>query len=440
MIKKVISFLAVDIWRIRLKDISSRKSFFIKQLRVILVALRGFAEDKCQLRASALTYYSLLSIVPVVAMAFGVAKGFGFEKVLENQLLEKFPGQEEVLVQVVGFANALLDNTKGGVVAGIGIALLFWTVIKVLGNIEKSFNDIWGIKQARSMGRKFSDYLSMMLICPLLAIVSSSATVFIATQITAITQRIELLGAFSPVIFFVVKLLPYCVIWVLFTFIYIFMPNGKVNFKAGLLAGVISGTIYQAAQWFYINFQVGVAKYNAIYGSFAALPLFLVWIQLSWLIVLLGAEISFAYQNIDMYEFEPDCLKASFSFKKLLSLRIVHILVKRFSKGQAPLSEIKIAQTIEVPIKLVRQVMYELSDAAIVSCIKTDQDKEVAYQPAKAIETLTVHHVVQALEKRGIDQIPLSGGEDLNALSKSLQEFDDILSKAPANKSLLDIA
>jgi membrane protein len=440
MIGKIIHFLTVDIWRIRLKDLSRRRSFLIKQLRVVLVAGRGFAEDKCQLRASALTYYSLLSIVPVVAMAFGVAKGFGFEKVLENQLLEKFPGQEEVLTQVVGFAHALLENTKGGLVAGIGIALLFWTVIKVLGNIEKSFNDIWGIKQARSIGRKFSDYLSMMLICPLLAIASSSATVFIATQITAITQRIELLGAFSPLIFFIVKLLPYCVIWVLFTFIYIFMPNGKVNFKAGLIAGVVSGTIYQAAQWFYINFQVGVAKYNAIYGSFAALPLFLVWIQLSWLIVLLGAEISFASQNVDMYEFEPDCLRASFSFKKLLSLRIVHLLVKRFAKGEAPLSEAELARSLDTPVKLVRQIVYELNDAGIISRIKTDQDKEIAYQPAKTIETLTVHHVTQALERRGVDHIPLVDGKDLETLSKSLQEFDEILSKSPANKPLLDIA
>ena len=304
MISKILNFIKTDIWRIRLKDQPRKKTLLIKPLRIILLALRGFDENKCQLRASALTFYTLLSIVPVVAMAFGISKGFGLDKMLEKQLLEKLPGQQEVVTQIITFARTLLDNTKGGMIAGIGVAVLFWTVIKVLGNIEKSFNDIWGIKEARSLGRRFSDYLSVMLLCPVLLIMSSGATVFLATQITLLTEKFAFLGVFAPAIFLIVKLLPFCVIWALFSFIYIFMPNTKVYFKSGLIAGIAAGTIYQVVQWIYINFQVGVSKYNAIYGSFAALPLFLVWLQLSWLIVLLGVEISFARQNVDTYEFE----------------------------------------------------------------------------------------------------------------------------------------
>ena len=194
MIKKLIDFIKTDIWRLSLRKLSRRKSFIIKQLRIVLLAFRGFDEDKCQLRASALTFYSLLSIVPVVAMAFGIAKGFGFEKVLEQQLLTKLPGQEEVLQQVIAFANSFLETVRGGVIAGIGVLLLFWTVVKVLGNIEKSFNDIWGIKEARSFGRKLSDYLSIMVVCPIFVILSSSITVFIATQLTLIIDKISLLG------------------------------------------------------------------------------------------------------------------------------------------------------------------------------------------------------------------------------------------------------
>ena len=290
---KITNFIKTDIWRIRVRNLPRRKSFFIKQLRILLLAIRGFHGDKCPLQASALTFYSILSVVPVVAMAFGVAKGFGFQKLLEKQLLEKFPGQEEVMMQVVNFALSLLENTKGGMIAGIGVAVLLWTVIKVLSNIERSFNTIWEIKKSRTFGRKFSDYLSIMLISPILVIMSSSVTVFITTQVTLITEKIALLGIFSSLIFFILKLLPYCLVWILFTFIYILMPNTKVNFSSGFIAGVFAGTIFQLAQWAYIYFQVGVAKYNAIYGSFAALPLFLVWLQLSWLIVLLGAEISF---------------------------------------------------------------------------------------------------------------------------------------------------
>jgi len=302
---KFIAFFKTDIWRIRLRDLPRRKAFAIKQLRILFLTLHGFSYDKCPLRASALTFYSLLSIVPVAALAFGIAKGFGFAKRLETLLYEKLPGQEDVLTQVIAFANSLLENTKGGVIAGIGIAVLFWSLIKVLSHIESSFNAIWEIKKHRSIGRKISDYLSIALICPILVIMSSSVTVFITTQIKHITEKVALLGMFSPIIFFFLKLLPYGLIWILFTTIYIFMPNTRVNFSSGIIAGVFAGTLYQIVQWAYINFQVLVAKYNAIYGSFAALPLFLIWLQISWLIVLFGAEISFSYQNVHTHEFDP---------------------------------------------------------------------------------------------------------------------------------------
>ena len=439
MISKFLNFIKTDIWRIRLKDLSRRKSFLIKQLRIILLALRGFDEDKCQLRASALTFFSLLSIVPFVAMGFGIAKGFGFEKLLQAQLLGRFPGQEEILSQVIGFAHSLLENTRGGMIAGVGVVVLFWTVIKVLGNVERSFNDIWGIKQPRKLGRKFSDYLSIMLICPILLIMSSSITVFITTQIKFITQKIYLLGAISPIIFFFVKLLPYSVIWILFTFIYIFMPNTKVNFKSGLLAGIVAGSIYELVQWAYVAFQVGVAKYNAIYGSFAALPLFLVWLQVSWLIILFGAEISFAHQNVEMYEFEPDALRVSYSFKKLLAVRAVHLLVKNFMKGEKPFTATAISQMLEIPIRLTRQIIYELTESGVISEVKTQEYKETAYQPARDIQSLSIKYVIDAMDQRGVDNIPISQSQELIDLLDSLQKFGNIIEKSPANKLLKDI-
>ncbi len=439
MIKRVMNFLTTDIWRLRLKDMSRSKSFVIRQLRVVLLAWRGFDEDKCQLRASALTFYSLLSVVPVVAMAFGIAKGFGLERLLEQHLLEKFPGQQEVLSQVMGFAHTLLENTKGGVVAGVGIALLFWTVIKVLGDIEKSFNDIWGIKQTRSLVRKFSDYLSIMLVCPILIIIASSATVFVSTQLTLVTQRIELLGMISPLITILVKLLPFCVLWVLFSFLYAFMPNTKVWISSAVLAGVITGTIYQVVQWLYIMLQVGVAQYNAIYGSFAALPLFLVWLQWSWVIVLMGAEVSFAHQNVDLYEFEPDCLKASQAFKKLITLAAVRLLVKRFSKGEGALTAADISHALEVPVRLVRQILFELLEAGIISEVKTSVFKEAAYQVARDPQSLSINSVIQVLEQQGVNDIPVARTKELEVLSGALKAFQALVEKAPVNKCLGDL-
>jgi membrane protein len=439
VIRDIIHFITTDIWRIRLKDISRSKSFFLKQLRIILLAVRGFDEDRCQLRASALTFYSLLSIVPVIAILFGIAKGFGFQEVLEKELLQNFSAHEAVLVQVMEFAKSLLETTQGGLIAGIGLLVLFWTVIKVLGSIERSFNNVWGVKSPRPWSRKFTDYISVLLIAPILFILASSIMVFITSQVTFITEKFALLGFFSSVIFFLLKLLPYCIVWILFTFIYIFMPNTKVRFTSGLVAGIVAGSIYQLVQWGYIAFQVGVAKYNAIYGSFAALPLFLVWLQLSWLVVLFGAEISFSHQNVDTYEFEPDCLHVSVSFKKLLSLRIVHLLVKNFSAGKSPLAAAAIAHTLEVPIRLVRQMLFELVESGILSEVATREYEETAYQPGRDSDSLTIQYVIDALEKRGVDSIPTAQTEELKVLSESLQTFNDVIVSSPANKLLKNI-
>ncbi|OEU62717.1 MAG: ribonuclease BN [Desulfobacterales bacterium S5133MH16] len=436
---RMINFIKTDIWRIRKKDLSRMKYFFIKQLRILLLATRRFGQDQCPLRASALTFYSILSIVPVVAMAFGIAKGFGFQKLLEKQLLEKFSGQEEVMIRIVDFSRSLLENTKGGMIVGIGIVFLLWTVIKLLGNIERSFNDIWELKNPRTYGRKFSDYLSIMLISPILIIMSSSATIFITTKITLITEKVALIGMFSSVIFVMLKLIPYCLIWILFTFVYILMPNTKVNFSSGFVAGVTAGTIFQVAQLAYIVFQVGVARYNAIYGSFAALPLFLIWMQLSWLIVLFGAEISFAYQYVDTYEFEPDCRNISQIFKKLISLQIAHLVIRAFFRGEKPLTVSKITQALEIPIRLVQQILDELVEGGIFSYAETKEDNERFYQPARDINGITIKSIVEALERIGVDNIPVAQTTELKVLSETLQTFSDIIEKSPSNRLLKDI-
>jgi len=439
MVSKIRDFILKDIWRIRTKKLPKKKSIVIQFFRVILLSFRGFQEDKCYFRASALTFYTLLSIVPLFAMLFGIAKGFGLDKILENKVLGNIQGQEEVMMKIMDFSRNLLDNTSGGLVAGIGVAFLFWTVIKLLGNIELSFNDIWGIKSQRTMSRKLGDYLSFMLICPILIVASSSITVFITTQVTLITQKIALLGIFSPLIFTSLKILPYCMIWILFTFIYVFMPNTKVNIKSGFLAGIIAGTIYQLVQWLYIYFQLGVAKYGAIYGSFAALPLFLIWLQVSWLIVLYGAEFSYAIQNEETYEFEPDCKQVSYSFKKLIYLGIAHLCIKRFAQGKNPLTANQISQELEVPIRLSNQVLYDLVQARILAEANGQNDKERAYQPAQDIDTLSVKKVLTALEGIGNSSIPIAKTKELNRITHCLSDLENEFQRSDSNILLKEI-
>ena len=264
-LEQVVGFLKGDVWRIRSRDLPRTRSLLLKQLRIILLALRGFSADRCSLRASALTFFTILSIVPAVAMVFGVAKGFGMESVLEERLTSALRGQEEVATRLVEFSRSLLESARGGVIAGVGIAVLFWTVIKVLTHVEKSFNAIWGVRELRSLGRRFADYLSIMLVCPVLLIVSGGMTVAVSSKVQAAMDSIALLGFLAPTVSLVLKLLPYCTGWGLFAFIYVFMPNTKVKLASAVVGGVVAGTIYQVMQWAYVSFQIGVAKYSAIW-------------------------------------------------------------------------------------------------------------------------------------------------------------------------------
>ena len=438
-IKELTKFIKTDVWKIRLKEQSKNRSFLIKQLRIILLALRGFDEDKCMLRASALTFYSLLSIVPVVAMIFGIAKGFGIESMLEEQFGATDGANQEVMKFVLEFANSMLENTKGGLVAGVGIVVLFWSVMKVLGNIEQSFNDIWEIKRARPLVRKFSDYLSIMLIAPVLVIMSGSATVYISTQIVSITESISIFGFFMPVVGFLVKLIPYSLVWLLLTFIYIVMPNTKVQFGAALFAGIIAGTIFQLTEFLYINFQIGVASYNAIYGSFAALPLFLAWLQISWLIILFGAELSFAKQNVDKYELEIDSSDISYNHKRLLSVLITHHLVLEFDKGEEGSTAQQISDDLSIPIRIVRQILFDLQAVHIISEVHTEDPKVATYQPAKSINKISISTVVNAIENLGGDELPVEASAELKTIKASMDAIQKTIEKSSANILLKDI-
>lgn len=439
MLARFLNFIQTDIWRMRLRDHSRGKSLFIRFLRVVVLAVRGFNENKCKFRASALTFFSLLSIVPVIALMFGIAKGFGLQERVAAQILEKMKGQEEVANKVIAFSNSLLDKTSGGVIAGVGVIFLFWTIISLLSNIEGSFNDIWGVVKPRTFGRKVSDYLVTMLVCPILLAVAGGATIFLSGQIQTLTEKFPMLNNFGPAFWLVMKLLPYLTVWISFTFIFIFMPNTKVRFMSGLIAGIIAGTLFQLVQWGYVNCQVQLTAKYAIYGSFAALPLFLLWLQFSWFIILFGAEVSFAHQNVETYEFEPDCLSASHSFKTLLSVLITQRLVRRFCDGEKPIDASNLSHELEIPVRLVRQLLYDLSESGIVSEVRKGEDKELAYQPATDVDKLTVKFIIDRLEQCGTSSIPVLRSAEMDKLSDCLRQFDATLEKSPANVLLKNL-
>ncbi|MEE3194046.1 MAG: YihY/virulence factor BrkB family protein [Candidatus Poribacteria bacterium] len=439
MFPKITDFIQSHIWELPLDQLPRWQSPLIKQVRVLILAFKGFNRDKCQLRAAALTFYSILSLIPILAMVFGIAKGFGFEQTLELLLQEKIASRDMVAQEgldwVISKAKLLLESTRGSLIAGVGLIVLMWAATRVLRHIEAALNDIWEIKNSRPWFRNFTDLLSIMVVAPILFILAQSTTVFITAIIQDLSKGMELLGH----LFLLMKLVPFGLIWLLFTMIYVVVPNTKVNFKSALVAGVIVGTTFQLSQWIFFKSQMGISKYNAIYGSFAFLPLLLIWIQTAWLILLLGAEIAFANQHINRYEFALGSQEVKPSFKKLVTLLITNLLVKNFVEAKSSLTAEEISAILHAPVRLVRQCITDLMNSKIINEVGKKNSQDTSYQPARSVENLSVSFVLQAIDEHGLGDIHIHESGESKRLSQTLEALNQEIERSPSNILLKDI-
>lgn len=429
------------IWHTPLSELSKRDTFLIKQVRIILLSAKGFTRDKVELRASALTFYSLLSLIPVVAIAFAIAKGFGLDQNLETLIMnsKEFSSQQDVLKWLLNVSRNAIQETSGGYIAGVGVIILFWSVMSLLDHIESSFNHIWQITASRPWFRKFTDYLTIMLIAPVFIILSGSITVFISTYLTEFIEKAPILKFFKPVISILIQLAPYFLTWIAMTVLFIVMPNAKVKFIPALVSGIIIGTFLQLLLWLYIDVQWGIAKLSAIYGSFAAVPLLIIWLQASWTIVLLGAELSFANQNISRYEFESEALNISHFQKRALVLMIMHMIIRNFAIGEKPISAETIGKSLKIPVRLARDILQDLNKSDLVSVIHENDDKERLYQPAMDIKRLSVSFVLSRLDKKGTEQRMVIKNKEYDTVISMLEKFDKLMTKSDANILIKDL-
>jgi len=427
------------IWHTSMSDISKGKSFIIRQLRIIVLAARGFMSDRVQLRASALTLYTMLSIIPFVAIAFGLAKGFALDQKLQELLVMEFQSQPEVLTWILNQANNAIQATRGGYIAGIGLVILIWSVMSLLDQIESSFNHIWQIEASRPWLRKFTNYLTIMIIAPVFLILSSSLTVVISTVLPEFIAKSSILEFFKPLVGFLIKLAPYVLTWIALTVLFIIMPNTKVRFVPALVSGIIAGTILQFLQWLYIDLQFGITKLSAIYGSFAAIPLFLIWVQSSWIILLLGAELAFANQNLSRYEFESEALNVSSYQKKATALMIMNMIARNFSMGEKPVSSVTISKTLRIPVRLVMEILQELSGSGLVSVIHENDYEERLYQPAMDVNKMSVSFVLYKLDRKGSDQRIFVKSDEYSKITAMLEKFDKLADKSDFNILVKDL-
>lgn len=434
---KIQRFFEYDIWHVSRQNLSKKKSIFIFYLRVLVLSIRGYIEDRVGIRASALTFFTLLSVIPTLAMGFGIAQGFGVKKILQNQLKEGLEGHEEVFNYIITFSDTMLENTKGGWLAGIGIVVLLWSVIKVIWNIENSFNHIWQIKKPRKFIRKLSDYVSLIVVAPVILVLSGSISIFISTQLKKLSSESLVVESIGPAIVFLINLSPFILIWILLTLLYMVMPNTNVRFKSAFIAAVIAGSVFQLVQWGYIHFQVGVSQYNAVYGSFAAFPLFLIFLQIAWLIVLFGAEISYSHQNVSNYEYEKDIKNLSSYNTRLACLSVLHSIVIAFEKGEKAKSVNCIVEQFGVPLKLVNQVVGKLVESGLIA--ETEINNQIVFLPSYDINKMDLSYVLTKLSDFGSGVIPFEKNEPIKSFNRKLQLLRKELKSSKQNILIKDV-
>ena len=427
-----------DIWHLANENPSADDSFLTRQLKIIIIAIRSFIDDKITVRASALTYYTLMSLIPILALIFAMAKGFNYEAELRAFLFDNFSEHQDIVHWILNFVDSTLKNTKNGIIAGIGVVMLLWSCLKLLIHIEESLNHVWNVKNPRSWKNRITNYLAVFIIAPVFLMISISVQLAMSHDISSVSQSLSFLDNISPVFNFLYEFIPFISVWILFALVYKFMPNTRVKFSHALLAGIIAGSLFQLVQNLYVYSQVSITKFSAIYGTFAAIPLFLMWAQLSWLIVLLGAELAFAYQNIDNYKSEKEAENTSFFQRKIVALLITRVIAMNFKTENKALEIPDISAKISLPIRIIRTTVNTLVDAGILSEVVTDSEKEYGYQPAFDINSMTVANVFSHLEKYNNSDFA-ADNHDFKCVSQFIDTIWNDFENSPQNKLLIEL-
>ena len=433
-ISDLVTFLTEGIFRLRPEQIHNPfLRWAARQYKLLFYTVQGLSTHGTMVRSAAMTFYTLISIVPIVALIFAVLKGFGMTDDLVQNLYGLLPQMPEVVDYVVDFAQNTLARTQGGWVAAISLVTLFWAVIRVFGSIEDAFNNIWEGKNTRSMARKYSDYITVVVLAPILWIVATSFATY-TRQIFGVDDSMWLkVGS---------EIGSMAIVWLMFTFIYIIIPNTKVQFSAALMAGIIAGSIFLGFQWGYLYLQKWMTSYNAIYGSFAALPLFLLWMQTSWEILLLGGELSFAYQNEKRFEEERQSLMSSHDCRRKLMVGIMTIVVEWMRQGRGPIPVAELRERMEIPTRILSNLLFSLTRAGMLGEVHiSNKEYDVAYVPTRDISTLRVYDIIEAVEREGLDfeQVEMERSTQIVSCATTVDLLKSLARKSEENKLIIDL-
>ncbi len=422
---KILFFLNHTIWYKPINQLDKKEQLWINSLKIGFISIKEFTKDRCLPRASALTYFTMLSLIPLLAIVFGIAQGFGMEQAIVEELTRSLEGQEALLQFVLDFVRSALDKTKGNLIAGVGLGVLLWTVMQMLSHVEMAMNDILDVRKQRPFIRKLTDYLAITIIAPIVLIAAGSFNVMLLANIETLP--------YSGILKVFVEFLPYFFMWILFAALYLIMPNTKIKLKSAIVAAILAGTAFHITQYYYFTFQMKISSYNVVYGSFAAIPLLLIWIRLSWIIVLFGMEIAAAMEVLEIYLPDKQDSRISDRRKKNYALQIVHQIVKRFEKNEKPYTMRELAQYLELPQAFVKEILKELNEADLIHAVVVPNNRPYAYQPAFNTANMRLSDVLKALDFYHADSEFLQDNqagygffdEKLDQIGEQIEKSDD---------------
>lgn len=412
---------ALHLWQFCSKGVwhDRRNTLAIRLLKTVNLTVTSFMSSGLQRTACALTYRLLLALVPALALLFAIGRGFGFQNLLTSQLFSYFPSQQKALETGLRFVDSYLSQASEGIFVGVGIVLLLWTLISLLSAVEDAFNEIWGVKHGRNLWRKITDYTAIFLILPILMVCGSGLTVFMTSAIE------DYLPFMTPLASILLDIASVVLIWLFFTGVYMLVPNARVKFKNALPAGILAGIAYQVLQALFVNGQLYVSKYNAIYGGFSFLPLLLVWLQLVWLFTLSGALLCYAAQSIDDYALESDVQGISADYKQRISAALLTVIIRRYNCGRPALTPQQLHRQLNIPLRLVTKLLGEMEEMHLLVRTLTDgKGGAMAYQPARDLSAMTLGELLLQLRHYGSNGFIHSFDHDfpqLNTLVDSLE-------------------
>ena len=408
-----VNFLSYDIWRLNPENFSNKRNVFYNTLKTIMLTVRNIQEQNIAASSRSLTYRTILSLVPLLAVLFAIARGFGFENIVQSEFFRYMGAENDTLKMVVDFINNSLEHAKGGVFTGVGIGLLLYTVILLFSDIENNFNRIWQVGRGRAIQRRVIDYFAIVLLLPIFMLLNSGLNIMISSS-TAYFDTFSYI--LNPLVTQLLNILPYLLIIFVLTLLYKLVPNTKVKFGNALIGGVVAGTAFQIFQMFYLNGQLWITKYNAIYGTFAAIPLLLLWLQLSWFIILIGAELTYSAQNVRKFSFDKETKNISRRYKDFFTLMIASVIVQRFAEELPPLTADQLSEKCKVPLRLTNIIINDLQEVQIISPTPVANDpKLMAYQPAIDINLITVNLLMTKIDSKGSEDFMIDQNGDYAA-------------------------